>query len=44
MHERPVSGPGSWLPQTLYRPALRARNVVSLRRLERLVDRAEAGR
>jgi hypothetical protein len=41
MHERPIAGPGSWLPQLLYRPALRARNVVSLRRLERLVALAE---
>jgi hypothetical protein len=40
MHERPVGGPGSWLPQPLYRPALHARNVISLRRLERLVARA----
>jgi hypothetical protein len=40
MHERPVAGPGSWLPQPLYRPALHARNVLSLRRLERLVARA----
>lgn len=37
MHERPVSGPGSWLPQPLYRPTLVARNLVALRRLERLV-------
>lgn len=37
MHERPVSGPGSWLPQPLYRPTLAARNLVALRRLERLV-------
>jgi hypothetical protein len=40
MHERPISGPGSWLPQSLYRPALYARNVVSLLRLERLVRNA----
>lgn len=37
MHERPVSGPGAWLPQPLYRPMLAARNLVALRRLERLV-------
>lgn len=37
MHERPISGPGSWFPQPLYRPMLGARNLVALRRLERLV-------
>jgi hypothetical protein len=40
MHERPISGPGSWLPTPLYRPALHVRNVVSLWRLERLVRSA----
>lgn len=45
MHERPISGPGSWLPTPLYRPALHVRNVLSLRRLERLVREApQAGR
>jgi hypothetical protein len=43
MHERPVAGPGSWLPQPLYRPALRLRNEISLRRLERLVARPPRG-
>jgi uncharacterized protein YndB with AHSA1/START domain len=37
MHERPLSGPGSWLPQPLYRPTLAARNLIALHRLERLV-------
>lgn len=37
MHERPISGPGAWAPQVLYRPALRVRNTVALWRLERLV-------
>jgi hypothetical protein len=40
MHERPLSGPGSWLPQAIYRPALHVRNVLSLLRLERLVHDA----
>lgn len=40
MHERPISGPGSWLPQGLYDPTLRLRNVVALWRLERLVSQA----
>jgi hypothetical protein len=47
MHERPISGPGSWLPQVLYRPALRLRNVLALARLEKLVRDAptkDAGR
>lgn len=41
MHERPISGPGSWLPQALYRPTLHARNVVALWRLERVVAAAQ---
>ncbi len=40
MHERPISGPGSWLPTGLYRPALTVRNLESLRRLERLAREA----
>jgi hypothetical protein len=40
MHERPVGGPGSWLPEALYEPALRIRNVIALRRLEKLVASA----
>lgn len=40
MHERPISGPGSWLPTALYRPVLAARNLGSLRRLERLARQA----
>lgn len=43
MHERPIAGPGSWVPQVLYRPALHVRNVVALRRLARLVAQLEAG-
>lgn len=37
MHERPISGPATLVPQQLYRPALYVRNVVALWRLERLV-------
>lgn len=40
MHERPISGPGSWLPAALYLPLLHARNVLALARLERLVREA----
>jgi hypothetical protein len=43
LHERPISGPGAWLPQPLYRPALRVRNVVALWRLERLVASSPQG-
>src|SRR5690606_24467070 len=42
MHERPVAGPGSWLPLPLYRPTLHARNVVALWRLERVVAAARS--
>lgn len=40
MHERPISGPGSWIPEAIYRPTLRLRNVWALARLEHLVRNA----
>lgn len=44
MHERPVSGPGAWLPHRLYRPTLKARNTIALRRLSALVrDQPQQG-
>lgn len=40
MHERPVGGLGAWVPTALYGPALRARNVLALWRLQKLVASA----
>lgn len=44
LYERPISGPGAWLPHRLYRPALTARNTIALRRLAALVrDQPQQG-
>lgn len=42
MAEAAVSGPGSWPPDALLAPLLRARNRVALRRLRTLVERERA--
>lgn len=41
MHERPLDGPATWVPDA-YRPLLRVRNTVAMRRLRRLVERTGA--
>jgi hypothetical protein len=38
MHERPLGGLGAYVPAPAYAPLLRARNVVAMRRLRRLVE------
>jgi uncharacterized protein YndB with AHSA1/START domain len=39
MHETPISGPGSWVPESVIDPLLRRRNTESLARLAALVER-----
>lgn len=39
--EQPLSGPAAWLPSLVSEPLLSVRNIISLRRLRRIVERTQ---